>query len=702
MLNISSYFQTCGEDLTKDEKYSNEYKRVLLLLSKNKIINMLQYAYFMDFDKIRGSLCNINHFINQINDMSNDKLTDEKNKLVIRFKRKTAKAFDKFFKYDRKINEFRINKNIRFHMTKLDTIDLTKEQKKAMIKLYKFIIDNNRHVYGLYGYAGTGKTTSIVEYVSYMVRNGYINSVVMSAPTNKAVNVIKGKFRPHLKKIIETMFDKTLDDIFNFDEELHFLEQEGINIQFMTIHKLLMFSTDYSISGETIFRRNNKQKSMMSQFELVLVDECSMININIIDYIFEDIRNIIKRVTKDVKKVPKVVFTGDPAQLPPVGEDTSSIFCKGEKDLPFDEYNRIMKFEINDTVNTNMDSVMKVRYDILINELKQMETFLLKNVVRSKIGNVTKVCNTFREWIGSDKYPNIGKYSGKVGVHLYDWDVNIKKTSTEWFNNFIKSIKNGENPIIVTWTNKQTNRYNELIRKYIFKNKNGNVGELKKFVVGDILMLSDFYGLELGEKFIKQCLYTSEQIKIISTEMKDVPLDVFSPISNSAIKKSKHNIKFNNKLGMLIKGLNQMFCLGKTFKCWILRVHKFGEHVTNDITLIVIDDDVIDEFNDIKNKSSTLIKNFSMMMIKQYRSCPSLVEKSIIKPLWKQWNKIFVEPFANVNYGYSITCHKAQGSNFYDVYADIDDILNNTKTTESKKCAYTAVTRACNEIHLLI
>ena len=41
-----------------------------------------------------------------------------------------------------------------------------------------------------------------------------------------------------------------------------------------------------------------------------------------------------------------------------------------------------------------------------------------------------------------------------------------------------------------------------------------------------------------------------------------------------------------------------------------------------------------------------------------------------------------IQPFANVNYGYAITCHKGQGSNFYNVFVDIEDIVKNNKEEE--------------------
>jgi ATP-dependent exoDNAse (exonuclease V) alpha subunit len=121
------------------------------------------------------------------------------------------------------------------------------------------------------------------------------------------------------------------------------------------------------------------------------------------------------------------------------------------------------------------------------------------------------------------------------------------------------------------------------------------------------------------------------------------------------------------------------------------------------MTLIVVDDTDSERYEKFKSESSMAIKNFSKHMLNQYRTSPKQIEKFIIKPLWKQWNKIFVEPFANVNYGYSITCHKAQGSSFYDVYVDLDDILlNSQRPVEAKKCAYTAATRTSNELNVLV
>jgi uncharacterized protein (UPF0297 family) len=648
-----------------------------------------------------GTICNANWFLEQVASLKSEEADKDKDKPLIDFKLSLNDAFGKFFKYKEEENILRLNKNIKYNMTRTDTISLTEEQKKAMQTLYDFIIDHKQKTFGLYGYAGSGKTTTVVEFVSYMISNKYLNSIAFTAPTNKAVNVIKGKFKMHLKRIVETLFDKKLDETFNFDEELDFLEQKGISIKFITIHKLLMFQTDYSVTGETIFVRDEKNGSLIANFELCIIDECSMISMDMIDNIFEEIRDMVKQSSvksKGYRHIPKIIFSGDPAQLPPVNEDDSSIFCRNEKELLFADYMEVMKFKLSNTVSSDIESIMKHRYKILLADLIKMKTILLKNVVRSRLGVVTKACLEFRNWIKSDELPDFHQFAGEKGIEFFNNDEETNKIKSKWFTKFLDSIKAGGSSIIVTWTNRQTDIYNDTIRRHIFRGK-----QIQKFEEHDILMLSEFYGLDLGEDFVKQKLYTSEQIKVDSTKMSDIPCKMFEPVTNAGIKKMKQGMKLEGMVKELVEGLNEVYCKDVKFKCWVLKVHKFGEEDAHHMSLLVIDDSDSERYEKFKSESSMVIKNFSKKMLHLYRTGPKQIERFVIKPLWKQWNRIFVDPYASVNYGYSITCHKAQGSGFHDVYVDLDDILLNTqRPIEAKKCAYTAATRTSNELNVLV
>jgi ATP-dependent exoDNAse (exonuclease V) alpha subunit len=61
-----------------------------------------------------------------------------------------------------------------------------------------------------------------------------------------------------------------------------------------------------------------------------------------------------------------------------------------------------------------------------------------------------------------------------------------------------------------------------------------------------------------------------------------------------------------------------------------------------------------------------------------------------------------MNPFASVSYGYAITCHKAQGSNYKNVFVDFSDIVKNRNEEEMKRCTYTAVSRTIDNLYILI
>ena len=673
LANIDNYDNS---NFDEDENYV-AYKNSLNKLMDNNLIDTLYYSFLLDWEK-KQTICNLNTFINHT------KNTDDE------FKKNLCLYYNKFLVFDDETKQIRVNKNICYYASKVDTIDFTQEQKKAIKKVFDFAIDSEKTVFGLYGYAGSGKTTTLVEFLSYMLINKYMNSVAFVAPTHKALIVMRTKFKYHLKKISALILNKKLAETFNFDEELDALEEVGVKIKFLTIHGLLCFTQDFSSEGERIFVRDKKKVSLINKFDFIVIDECSMVSIDMIDNIFDEVRHI-KTQNITYKILPKIVFSGDPAQLPPVDEENSSIFCKNKEELTFQNYLEIMKFKFNN------NSILLQYYNLLIEDLEKLETILLQTVVRSRIDTVTKLCYDIRQWIKNNKQPNLKKFIGQAGVHFFDVSKSTTKINSSWFLKFINNIKNNISSIIVTWTNAQTNTYNETIRKILFKGT-----ELLKFNKDDILILGEFYSLDLGENYVKQKLHTSEQIKVIDVKQLRVPISTFEFKITNTFKKIKQSIKLESLINDLINGLNYEYCKDVDFNCWILKVKKSGlldEDIAYTMTLVVINDNELEKYKKHKDETNKAIKQFSKLIIDKYKT--SQIEKLVIKPLWKQWTKIFIEPFANVNYGYSITCHKAQGSSFYDVYVDLDDILKNRKINEAKKCAYTAITRTSNELNIL-
>lgn len=656
--------------LTLNEKNiiinDNNYKLLInKYLKENKITSY--ELEFIDNYYNKGNLINSKYFIEIINKIGSEEL----NNLIINKIPKIIKKSDTIIKS--KIKD--INKQII--QDKKININFTLDQKKAIYNILKFLSNINLKSYGLYGYAGTGKTTIIIEIITFLLKNKIIKSVVFTALTNKAVNVMKYKFREYIKELYESYFDKELKNNFNFDEILHKFFEASIIIDFVTIHKLLKYEIDYGEDGEIIFVKSN-DTSLIGVFELIIIDECSMIPIKIIESIFIELRKSC---------LLKVIFCGDPAQLPPVNELLSIIFMKSIDCFKYDDYFKKIHTNIDkDEKNNEMN--YKTNYKILSDEIINMKTSTLKQVMRSKLDGVTNICYQIRLWaIDKVKIPKLQKYI-KNGVYAYKYDISTKKINTDWFKKCLEYYNKGiKCNIILCWTNKQADEYNLHIRKLLFNKK-----ILDKFEINDILMLNDFYNLNDEKK----TFYTSEQIKIIKIDKIMKNINNFELIIN--------NKQFNLICKSIIDTIN--FNTTRNYLCWKLHVVKIGDDLLvdkKDISIIyIIDDKDQKKWQYECEFISDKIKQLKKQLISKFKDKLNLIDSLIIKPLWKQFHITMIHPFANVNYGYAITCHKGQGSNYYNVFVDIHDIVKNNNENETKKCLYTAMTRASNELHILL
>jgi exodeoxyribonuclease-5 len=133
----------------------------------------------------------------------------------------------------------------------------------------------------LTGHAGSGKTTLIQRFTMDMLAEG--RSVLLSAPTHKAVAVLAQKLK-------EARID---------------------NVPCRTIHSVLGLKPKPH-ADQLLFERDRHAEPIFS--DVVVVDECSMVS--------EDLYRHIKRNLPNAF----VLFVGDPAQLPPVGESDSHTF----------------------------------------------------------------------------------------------------------------------------------------------------------------------------------------------------------------------------------------------------------------------------------------------------------------------------------------------------------------------------------------
>ena len=156
-------------------------------------------------------------------------------------------------------------------------IVLNADQARALEQVEASIAMRRTHL--LTGFAGSGKTTLIQ--VLAALHAG--EKVVLCGPTHKACEVLGRKLRA-----------------------------AGIKIPVCTIHSLLSLRPKAQ-GARQVFIRRPKAPPVIA--DLVIIDEASMLDASMMRHIEMWLAGIA------------VMFVGDPAQLPPVGEDASRCFA---------------------------------------------------------------------------------------------------------------------------------------------------------------------------------------------------------------------------------------------------------------------------------------------------------------------------------------------------------------------------------------
>jgi hypothetical protein len=686
---------------SKDENTEkwNQQHLIKLLSEKQKdnMFDLREYSYLIQTIKQNNTLINSKLFSDLIQKTNSDEIKKQLNILY-----PTIYDENGLPDLDKIVSNF-------IEIKKQHNFNPTVDQYTAIVKLINFISDYNKFMFGLYGYAGTGKTTIMSEIIHYLLSTKLITSVAFTAPTNKAVDVCKTKFMNSInelhqklindKKMNDTkntnddkIINKEIEQIKTFDEMLEDLNNCGIKIDFITIHRLLNYKTDFDISGDKMFIKQSK--NLLGDYQLIIIDECSMIQLELVSNIFDEVYHDINSVSK-----PKIIFSGDTAQLPPVNELNSSIFIKKQSDITEKDFIRAFPLETQERFVLDIENV-KNKIDLLTKRILTIECVILKQIVRNNNENVNKLCHEIRKWIDKEiKVPEFGKYVDKEFVYAYKKPMDKGKTESKWFKTFITELQKGNNNIILAWTNKHCDMYNMTARKIIFKDKE----IINEYESGDILIFSEFHNLEMKDKCER--FHTSEQIYVHYVE----PDIYMRPVINCELSKTamkmKNIIHIEQIYKKTVNQLNKV--ISERYLIWKLYVYRLSDikqkdKIPENYILKVIQSSSLNLWNANKNICVELIKKLRQTLKNDFKTQINNIDTHIIKPLWKELNRVIIDPFANVNYGFAITTHKSQGSTYYNIFVDIDDILDNKNDNEAKRCLYTSLTRSSNKIHILL
>ena len=280
-------------------------------------------------------------------------------------------------------------------------MELTTQQNKVFEQI-KVFLKSDASVFILRGYAGTGKTTMVKVIADYIKQN---RQLVMMAPTGRAARVLNKKTGHDAVTIHKAIYGKA-----------HVQPKKVKDVAESEFK--FVFPINQSENGGNI---------------VAIVDEASMVCSRKIEhelFMFgtdNQMDDLLTFVRPNFGG--KVIFVGDPAQLPPVGESVSNALRAEyfqEKGL------KVIEAELTEVLRQKNDSV------ILKNAM--MIRDLLKKDKRNQL--VFEEQKDDVETIPSeqflDKYLNYRKESGK------------------------------HDSVIICYSNKSANRYNRDIRKSLY------------------------------------------------------------------------------------------------------------------------------------------------------------------------------------------------------------------------------------------
>jgi hypothetical protein len=476
-------------------------------------------------------------------------------------------------------------------------LNLSLGQETALAKLEAFL-SSPTQVFILKGYAGSGKTTLLKGLISHIEAVGKSHEVM--APTGRAAKVLRDK----------TGRGKTIhSSIYDFEN-------------------VVSINANSEEFAEHSFKYLFPIKDLSNSEQIIIVDESSMISNKEsknelfsfgTDILLQDLLTYTKLTTT----ATKIIFVGDPAQLPPVTDYTSYALQN-----TFFEEKGLSCYEVELThVHRQGDNL------ILTNATRLRE--LLKKIKRNTLEfnydehSFTKVnANDIPEmYVNQNPTPELG------------------------------------NGVVIAYSNTQTLAYNRAIREKYFTGHN-------TVLPGDLLMINNnnyrTYGVEIfnGDmaKVVSCSEFTTRQSTPVYIDQGGKPVKVTIVLS---------------------------------FRDVTIRL----PHVDDEVTCKIIDSLLNNCDRDLTiPEMKALYINFVMRFKEQQQKNRDngLPAYQVGSEQFK--TQLMSDPFVNalrVKYGYAITCHKAQGGEWKDVFIDYFGRVG-LKDAHLKWC-YTATTRGANK-----
>lgn len=280
-------------------------------------------------------------------------------------------------------------------------MELTKQQNEVFKKIKAFM-ESDASVFILRGYAGTGKTTMVKVVADYITQS---RDMYLMAPTGRAARVLSQKTKRMATTIHKAIYEgtclvsKVTKDIAETEFKLFFpiseSKQDGKNVV---------------IVDEASMLCSRKIKHELYKFGS--------------DNLMEDLLTFIRPGFGG-----KVIFVGDPAQLPPVGESVSNALRA--------EYFQKQGLKV---MEAELTEVLRQKSDSIILKNAMMIRDLLKKDKRNSL-------------VFEEKKDDVETISANCFLEKY---LDYRK----------KSDKNDS--VVICFSNKSASRYNRAIRTDLY------------------------------------------------------------------------------------------------------------------------------------------------------------------------------------------------------------------------------------------
>jgi hypothetical protein len=492
-------------------------------------------------------------------------------------------------------------RSLRTRISMLDafSVDLNGDQRGCVSTLSTFLDEREQRLFLLKGYAGTGKTFLVKGITEYLAAQG--RAFQLLAPTGRAAKVMREKTGREARTLHGSIYDYS-----DFHE---YRDDDGDALE---TYKIIASIRPNQDQANTVY----------------IVDEASLLSDVYAEsdfyrsgtgYLLQDLITYIGIGHSENDR--KIIFVGDPAQLPPVGMSSSPAL--------------------------NPDYLRKHF------NLSPME-YELKEIVRQKADSgVIRNVMPIRESLAKARFGGLS----------FEFDDDVIRIRTDEVLPLYMAARGGRRqPIVITYSNAEAATFNRAVREQLHPGKD--------FVTaGDVLIVTA--NAAISERF----LANGEFIEVAGVE--------------TVVDRRTVTLKQQDPETKAVEEIEVVL----TFRDVDVAIAS-PDGTTSVINVKLLDDHL---HGSDPGLSSIQQRALYIDFLKRHPGLRARTDRDRLSQVLRQ------DPYFNAlraKFGYAVTCHKAQGGEWTDVFVSCPT-GQNPLTVAYFRWMYTAMTRSSHTLYLI-